>query len=297
MYAVPDDWRSDIHKIMDLSRHLCAVRGAMTREGFNLYTREKMKLSGDTTNKVMKLSEHPILSDPKYADKLPVQWAKLYELSFLPDDTLVKIINDGTVHDLTKYQVWSLRGGKPKKKRVSPRMFIPNPRGLELPQGVSLTALVQQGIQAESELGLDLTQAADRIGVGRQSYRMIRQTILLSERSQLLTPKDAKIVSDALESMEKTHLIRSNYAKVVHLVKKVWGGGKPNQKMLGRKEKERRENFIDKIAALSSACERVVEIEIPYLSASDVSEALNNINDGIAALAQLGKRIRGEANE
>lgn len=294
-YVIPEDWRSSVPAMIELSRHLCTARATMSRDEFDSYTKEKLKLAGDTTNKVMKLCMHPIIADPQYADKLPVQWAKLYELLFLQDEDLLRIINDGSVHTLRKYEIWGLRGGKPP--RALPKRKLSKPKGIYLPPDVSVFALVRAGLKHEAELGLELNQAAEKVGLGRGSYRMLRKIAILSEKAQLLSPADRSAVADVIKNIEKTRMVSPNYETIKHLTKKVWGSGKPNQQKLDKKEKERRDGFLDKLAALSLACERLVEIEIPYLSSKDVSESLNSINDGIAALAQLGKRIRGEAND
>lgn len=296
-YVLPEDWRSDTRKIMELSRHIALARKGKSKKELELYTKSELDLTGEAAYKISRLSENRILSDPQYADKIPAQWAKLYELMYLPDDLLLKAINDGSIYALTKYQIWKLRGGKPPRFAKKEKVKNVSGRGVVLPQSISsLADLVKEGIKLEKEAGVtgNTRIIAAKLGIFVTTYQKLRKTFLLSERKDLLSADDYKLVMSAIQLMELTRLVSPHYKKIEHLVKMVWGKGRPHYRKLDEKEKERREKIIGKIAAIASACDRWHEVEIPYLSAKDRAESLSNINNAIASLSKLGQRINGE---
>jgi hypothetical protein len=51
-----------------------------------------------TAQMLMVIAEHPILSNAKYTSHLPPSWYTLYRLGSLPDNELLMLIEDGTIH-------------------------------------------------------------------------------------------------------------------------------------------------------------------------------------------------------
>jgi hypothetical protein len=63
-----------------------------------------------TGQRLMKIAEHPVLSDTTHASRLPTSWATLHELTRLPEPLLEKALAGGHVHPgLERRHVLALR--------------------------------------------------------------------------------------------------------------------------------------------------------------------------------------------
>jgi len=137
--------------------------------------------------------------------------------------------------------------------------------------------------------------AAASIGIGYMAYLKIKRLVMLLEPATGLSDSDAVMVRGVVEKVNKTNQIIPYYPEVQPLIKKVWGTTMKGMKRRGveKRRYRRREEYISRILALSAACERSDEIEIPYLPQDDMKECLKGISAAISALGKLKKRIRG----
>lgn len=89
------EWRKTIDGIMGAARELIKAREALKDQ-----RGEWGKLTGETTGepllpfgpstaqRLMKVGENPVLSNPAHGQDLPASWRTLYELTKVPDDEL-----------------------------------------------------------------------------------------------------------------------------------------------------------------------------------------------------------------
>lgn len=291
---IPLGWRNSIAGIVAVGRFLDERRKTLAAKDFNTFIRSELGLDVSAAGKLIAISKHRILSDPQYASRLPGAWAKLYELMFVPDDILIRIINDKSVHSLTKYKIWQLRN-KPKRQ-YTPHGVIKKPSTKEsaighikVPTGASLLELCRTGMKLE-EQGFIREEAASKVGIGSHTYRMIC-TVLRLENRDNLNPHDREAVKTALDKIESTRNVKRYYNDVRPIIDKVWGT-QPQRQLGEKQENRRREAFNHAIVLISDTCLHGLEIDIPLLSWADKERAADQLAAAARRLAQLRGKIR-----
>lgn len=232
-------------------------------------------INASSIEKIIKISHHPILSNPEYADKLPPSWALLYELRFLPDEMLLEKLANGGLVGVSKYQVWEWRGVKTKSKNAGNKIRVPD--------NVSLVAYVNLGMNKEKEFDGDVVATAECLGIGAQTYRMIKQVIILSQYPDL-AKADQVLVQSLIDKINKTRNVREYYLKAKPLIEKIWGatqGQRFNEKLSSK----RVESYLNSVFLIGMNAQRLIDQEIPYMSTEDVDRA-------IGELSEAGKLIR-----
>jgi hypothetical protein len=87
------------------------ARDSLDKKEYEAWVKEDLKIKSlqGALYRVY-VSEHPILSDPKYWKHLPVDYRSLYELSLIDDDKLRDYIKQGKVHhDLGRGEATQLK--------------------------------------------------------------------------------------------------------------------------------------------------------------------------------------------
>lgn len=292
--GIPIGWRNSIAGIMAIGRLLDERRKVLDPHDFLRFIRSEFGLDSSAAGKLIGISKHPILSDPQYASKLPVGWAKLYELMFVPDDVLIKIINDRSVLSLTKYKIWQLRD-KPKRQYTAhgavkkPSKKESTIGHIRIPKGASLLGLCRAGLKLE-ENGFIREEAAQKVGVGTHTYRMICAVLKLESRDNL-NPDDREAVRIALDKIESTRNVKRYYDSVRPIVDKVWGT-QPQRKLDERQESKRKEAFNHAIVIISDTCLHGLEIDIPLLSEAEKEKVADQLAAAARRLTQLRGKIR-----
>jgi Protein of unknown function (DUF3102) len=66
----------------------------------------KLRFSSRMAQRLMKIANNPILSNPTHVSHLPPSWSTLYRLCELPDQVLEEMLADGKLHcEITREQV------------------------------------------------------------------------------------------------------------------------------------------------------------------------------------------------
>jgi hypothetical protein len=96
-------WRKSVEHIIETGRLLREAKaelghgnwcGLFSARGFD----GAVPFTVRTAQMLMVIADHPVLSDANHGTHLPPCWRTLYELSSVPDDELIHLIEDGTVH-------------------------------------------------------------------------------------------------------------------------------------------------------------------------------------------------------
>lgn len=306
-FAYPD-WRHSVQSIIETGKLLKQKREELSRENFDKFVITEYLMNPSSGNKLIIIAQHPVISDPKNFDRLPCAWGKLYELSFIPDEQLQKYIDDGTVHGLTKYDIWKIRGDD-RVTNVTPRvdgvsrqhrtanLFRRRKPTLEtiLPPGKTLSQLVGAEIDQEGP-DFSLMRNAKKIGMGERSFALAREMVLLSRRNDL-TREDAETVREAIAEMDEYLAVRRPYRSIQHISKKVWrekAQGRNRVIRVGKVADKKRTNaFNNAVVVVCDTCNTAVEIEIPFLSAEETASAISKLTEAGQSLRQLVKRIKG----
>lgn len=310
-YRIPIDWQEGgIGAIIAVGRYLARKRQEVGHKAFRDVVERELGGSESSANKLMAIAAHPIISDPRYAEKLPQKWALLYELQLLPDDKLLAALQNGSLANVNKYDIWEMRGislekrdrrvrikmapgeGPVRRRGIQPLLRDDVRAQIKVPQGMTLESFVRTGMELEKNEGVTAEEASRRIGIGTASYRSIRAIILLTDRADL-APADATAVAAAVREMNETNKFRGPYALVEPIIDKIWGKVRTG-KLDSKSEQKRVDSFMNAVVILYDACSRVVNLEVPYLKGEDVERAIDQLVDARRALADLIDRLNKE---
>lgn len=286
-------WAETIETIMRASKYLYEQRQILSAEQFASIARVQFGIDSSAARKLSGLSQHKIISDSQYWGALPPHWALLYELSYLPDEMLLQKITEGSLIHVSKYDIWSWRGIRFKKTKDG-ALRLDNRMVVKAPENVSLVDHCRSGLELERSQNLQPGEAAAVIGVAIQSYRQIRSLILLDERDDLLEA-DAAAVRDALAQIDKTRNVRRYYNRVKPIVERMWGTKR--EKQSNTTSNKRVESFKDAIGILGYACQKALNIELPYMSESDIAASVSELNEARRSISQLMEKVRRLADE
>lgn len=179
------DWRGSVEGVITLGKFLTLKHKEMTLEEFKKFTRTEIELDENSAMKIMNIAKHPILSNPEHWERLPYGWGLLYELRFMSDAMLMEGIKSGAFIDITKYKIWEMRGVKRRAQSSN------EGRGVKVPPGIALVDYCRSGLAIERDTKEVPEIIAKKLGIGAQTYRMVRAIILLSERPELSDNADS----------------------------------------------------------------------------------------------------------
>ncbi len=288
-------WRDSVKGIMDAASLLIKAKANMPNETFTNFVRLQTGLDISAAGKVMRVGNHPILSDPKNADKIPANWAFLYESSFLPDNILLAAIDSGDLMTMTKYDIWHIRGGAEDSARVrrgnnGVKGGAGNQRenAIKIPAGENIESVVRRGMKLEQEGSIPI-DAARMIGIGVASYRMARMAIVLIE-SEFVSEAERAIATQVLKEMNRTNNVRRYYATIEPIVNRVFGA-ETNQKYDDERVLRRIEKFRGAIVIIQDTCLGGAELEIPPLPAQIRAEVVERLTKAREAIGQLKGKV------
>ena len=296
------DWKKNgVASLIATGKRLAELRLTMPFQEYKRMVRAQMLVDNATANKLAMIGRHKILSDPANFSKLPAEWAKLYELSFLPDEVLIAKIADGSVKTISKYGIWALREALGVKVKKGGSVKQENPKSLgnlrrrsvRVPEGTTLIKWVRSGMELEKNNALSPGQAADAIGLYPDTYRRTRALLSLADRTDL-NDEDDKTVRETMRVVEQDGNIRPHYAAIKPILDRIWGGTSRNRRInIGDgAEKKRTENFARALVVICDTCMNCVDIEVPHLSAEETASAIDRVIEARAALQQLAKKLR-----
>lgn len=282
-----EEWRKSVAGIVGMGELLAEKAKELTHQEFIDFARLRSGLDNSAAKKLINVATNKIISDPKYANGLPPSWAFLYELSFLPDDQLTAIIEDGSAMTMTKYDVWKKRGrmGRGQAGNNQVRATV------KVPEGQQLEAMVREGIRMEREDGVTAEVAAKAIGIGAQTFRMVKMAVVLSE-TEHLGEKDIAVAKEALANMNRTKNVRRYYGPIEPLVTKVFGKG-TSVAYDDERVQRRIEKFRGAMVIIQDTCLGGVDLDVPPLPPEVRAEIIERLTKSREAIGQLkGKVLR-----
>jgi hypothetical protein len=99
-------WRTMVEGVLETGRLLIEAKKELPHGEFEDMIGEKLPFGSRTAQRLMRVAEHPILSNPTHVSLLPPSWGTLYRLAELPDDVLTEMIEDRKLHcEITRKEV------------------------------------------------------------------------------------------------------------------------------------------------------------------------------------------------
>jgi hypothetical protein len=163
----------------------------------------------------------------------------------------------------------------------------PGPR-INIPAGLSAEELARKGLQMEAD-GVPPDLVANELGIGRNTYRKMRDIVILADRDDL-SEKDSQTVDRALRIMNATDQVADAWPLIEPIVTKVWGGNSRGHSR-GRVESNRITQFEHGFGMTLQACQTAADFDVPYLSEDRVRQALAQLDLAVKNLAVLKRRI------
>lgn len=157
---------------------------------------------------------------------------------------------------------------------------------INVPEGKTVTEIVLKGIKLLDQ-GIASAKIPKMIGLGTQTFQCMRDAVLLSQHGDL-NPKDAEIVKQAIEQVERTRQYEKAWQQIKPIAERVWG--KKGQR--GKSDRKRAQQFEDAIRLVTGTCESASEITIPYITNASAEAAIKRLGQAEGALRKLKTRIR-----
>lgn len=279
----PEDhsWSNSVGSIILFAKHLSLKRqekNNLTKKELESFFRLEYNCGMSRIEKIIGLAEHPIISNPENYGLLPSRWTLLYELAQLPDKVLLEKIKSGEAKNFTKYQIWALRGIKVNKSYIK---FDTNK---------NLINYVRDGMSLEKRDNLEIDEAAKALGLNKDTYRKIRTLIVLHDRKEL-TDEDRAFVQSLLQKIERERHIRLFFIEAKDLIEKVWGRGR-GKNIRSKAAAKRVDAFRTTCVVMQDTCTRLTGIEIPYMSDSDITESIQELNSASQLIRELVNKLR-----
>ncbi len=99
---ISECWQKSVAGIIETGRLLSQARDEASphrlRHGEYLKMIEKLPFGARTAQKLVKIAEHPVLSNASFITHLPASWGTLYAITELPDEAIEGLIADGSIH-------------------------------------------------------------------------------------------------------------------------------------------------------------------------------------------------------
>ncbi len=199
-------------------------------------------------------------------------------------------MNAGKLKNISKYEVWVLRGVKLQARNKAGGT-------VNAPLDMSLIQYVKDGI---AQLPEDLTdnavnEMAKKLKIGAETFRMIRGMILLSERPELTRSDRAKVLG-LLEKVDRTRNVRPYFQEVKPLIDRIWGSTR-NKSLTEKTSKKRTEHFTKAIIILRDMTERILEMEMPYMSREDIGKCINDLTETRKNVGKVAENLRRSKND
>lgn len=286
------DWRDEIETIIGMGKYLLKLRDTTSRDEIARMMKIDYDLGIASIDRLIKVAQHPILSNPENFDKLPPGWGTLNELRLLPDPLLLEGIKNNGLKNINKYKIWEMRGVKTKD---GPRVGKNEGARVRVPENVTLVAYVSAGMQREEEFDGNLEAVARMLGIGAWTYRQVRAIVLLSRHPDL-SNTDSEMVHGLIDKINKTRNVQSYYLKAKPLIEKIWGASR-NKKFTGKNHAKRVENYLNSIFILGMSAQKMADLERPYMSVEDTDKAIIDLSEIGTIVRKVAETLRRSKNE
>lgn len=154
------------------------------------------------------------------------------------------------------------------------------------PKGMTLEGLARQGLEHE-EGGASVEDIVRNFHVNTNSYRMMRDIVLLSDRDDL-SEEDADVVAQALKDMNATQRVTMPHQTVRHIVERIWGTkGHRKDKTIARRSEDFERAFGHVIQVGMDAD----KIEIPHIDEDRAKRAIRDLNKALRNMRALRTKL------
>lgn len=291
----PDpNWRDSIQGIINMGLYIKRLKESSHSNDVVKLIQNDFGIQRSGVNRLIKIAEDEVLADPQYADRLPPKWGILHELRLLPKDILIEKIIADEVRFFTKYDVWKIRGIKcyPRKRPFIRELNAHKGGGgkVLVETGTTLLGHIRRGMAMEAAEKITAEEVAERLNIYVGTYRMTRTLIQLSERPEL-TETDKKLVLDLLDKIEKTRNVRAHYRQAKPIIEKVWGE-RFNAVKSSKGMQKRVDVFRGAVIILHDTCQRVFDLEVPYMSDLDVNKSIDDLVQSGKIIRKLAEKLR-----
>jgi hypothetical protein len=99
---ITDAWQKGVESIIETGRLLIKAKGELDHGEWLPMIESDLPFAENTTQRLIKIAEHPVLSNTAYRPLLPASWRTLYELTKLDDNTLKKLLDDEKITSKTE---------------------------------------------------------------------------------------------------------------------------------------------------------------------------------------------------
>ena len=100
---IRQSWQNGIGTIVETGRMLIKAKAELGHGKWHmLFEGELMPFSKRTAAKLMSIARNPIISNRSNWTRLPNSWGTLYDLSRLPDQTLIDGLKRGAINPQTE---------------------------------------------------------------------------------------------------------------------------------------------------------------------------------------------------
>jgi hypothetical protein len=102
-------WRRTVRNVIKTGKLLLEAKERLEHGYFTQMIESKLPFGPRTAEKLMRIAEHPVLSNPTHESVLPPSYATLYEMTKLPHDQLEEMLANGTItYDTERREVAKL---------------------------------------------------------------------------------------------------------------------------------------------------------------------------------------------
>jgi hypothetical protein len=162
---------------------------------------------------------------------------------------------------------------------------------LSVPEGKTPSQWCQEGMDLE-ENGCRGEDAAESIGMAIQTYREVRDIVLLATRVELKA-KDRDQAQQALQLLDTTRMLSRSHEMVRPIAEAVWG---PRGQRKGGANR-RLEDFQNSVTLIVSALTRARELTLPYMPDDRAAEFSKSLRDARSSVTDLIKRIEDSSHD
>jgi hypothetical protein len=114
---ISERWQKSIEGIIETGRELIEQKRDTDHGEWIKIFEDNKPFSRETAHKLIAIAEHPVLSNVAHVQHLPQPWSTLYELSQMPEQLLLRLIQESKVHpELKRSEVRTLKSDEQKRK-------------------------------------------------------------------------------------------------------------------------------------------------------------------------------------
>jgi hypothetical protein len=111
-------WGKQVASIVETGQALIDAKEELEHGSFEAMVQSKLPVGPRTAQRLMVIARHPILSNATHGSHFPPSWRTLFELTKVPDATLMEKLKDSSIHPkLERKDVAAMRSdvkSKPK---------------------------------------------------------------------------------------------------------------------------------------------------------------------------------------